>query len=109
MGRPNDWEWLRKFALSVATSESIVRRTAFPPSFISRNQHLEQTDSKQGLKALDNSAWSWEVDEQLMQWFVTSPEQWQAGGKCMAYLWGSGRNGQIGEAGKLSYQTIYVK
>ena len=35
-----------------------------------------------------------------MAWAVSKPEDWQLGGKCDAYLWGSGRHGQLCETGR---------
>lgn len=104
--RVGEWDWLRRYALSVSTAEALVRRSPLPPAFIAR---LHGVDASGGLpSAVDNAAWAWDVDEQLMQWAVACPEQWQAGGKCSAYLWGSGRNGQLGEAGELILSYFFV-
>ena len=35
-----------------------------------------------------------------MAWAVSRPEDWQLGGKCDAYMWGSGRHGQLCESGR---------
>ena len=48
----------------------------------------------------DNSAWDLRMDEQIMSWAVQRPEDWQLGGRCEAFMWGGGRIGQLGEAGR---------
>jgi len=40
------------------------------------------------------------MDEQIMSWAVQRPEDWQLGGRCEALMWGGGRIGQLGEAGR---------
>jgi len=40
------------------------------------------------------------MDEQIMSWAVQRPEDWQLGGRCEAFMWGGGRIGQLGEAGR---------
>jgi hypothetical protein len=47
----------------------------------------------------DQSLWSLEADHEIMTWATQQPEDWQIGGKCQAYLWGSGRHGQLAEGG----------
>lgn len=49
--------------------------------------------------AMDNKTWTHQMDTQIMSWATQYPQDWQLGGKCEAYLWGSGRQGQLGEAG----------
>lgn len=39
------------------------------------------------------------MDEQLMSWATSRPEDWQQGGKSEVYLWGNGRHGQLADAG----------
>ena len=48
----------------------------------------------------DNSVWDLRMDEQIMSWAVQRPEDWQLGGRCEAFMWGGGRIGQLGEAGR---------
>lgn len=57
-------------------------------------------EEEEGLTATNNSVWSLKADEQIMSWSTQQPHDWQIGGKCRAFLWGSGRHGQLGEAGK---------
>lgn len=40
------------------------------------------------------------MDEQIIAWAVQRPEDWQLGGRCEVYMWGAGRIGQLGEAGR---------
>ena len=37
-----------------------------------------------------------------MTWATTHPEDWQAGGRCDSYMWGSGRHGQLCEGGRVA-------
>uniref|UniRef100_A0A4W5MVK1 Uncharacterized protein n=1 Tax=Hucho hucho TaxID=62062 RepID=A0A4W5MVK1_9TELE len=48
----------------------------------------------------DNSAWGSGMDEQIMHWATSRPEDWHLGGKCDVFLWGAGRHGQLAEAGR---------
>ena len=45
--------------------------------------------------AADNRQWSVEQDGELMAWATHQPHDWQMGGGCSAFLWGSGRHGQV--------------
>jgi E3 ubiquitin-protein ligase HERC1 len=58
-------------------------------------------EEEESLNATNNSAWSLKADEQIMSWSTQQPHDWQIGGKCHAFLWGSGRHGQLGEAGEM--------
>jgi E3 ubiquitin-protein ligase HERC1 len=49
--------------------------------------------------ACNNELWSLKADEEIMSWANTQPQDWQVGSKCEAYLWGSGRHGQLAEIG----------
>ena len=40
------------------------------------------------------------MDGQIMSWATERPEDWQLGGKCEAFFWGSGRHGQMCEGGR---------
>lgn len=85
----------------------MLNKSQFPDEFVNQNSHLVEPDTE--LNALNNSAWSWAADEQMMNWFTNYPQHWQAGGKCQAYLWGSGRNGQLGEAGRYAIEPTLVE
>nr|CAD7425857.1 unnamed protein product [Timema monikensis] len=90
-----DWQWLGMFSVGVHTAGALVNRTEFPPEFCSPTNEEEG----QGVAA-NNSAWSLKADEQIIMWATQQPHDWQVGGKCQAYLWGSGRHGQLAEAGR---------
>lgn len=47
----------------------------------------------------NNERWSLKMDQQVMEWAVTHPEDWQPGGRSEVYLTGGGRNGQLCEIG----------
>ncbi|PSN36069.1 hypothetical protein C0J52_06695 [Blattella germanica] len=64
----------------------------------------DEEDGK--LSATNNTVWSLKADEQVMSWSTQQPHDWQIGGKCHAYLWGSGRHGQLGEAGRSSLVPV---
>jgi hypothetical protein len=65
---------------------------------------LEEEEER--LTATSNSVWSLKADEQIMSWSTQQPHDWQIGGKCHAFLWGSGRHGQLGEAGEMIKNRI---
>lgn len=46
------------------------------------------------------------MDEEIIAWSTQYPEDWQLGGKCEAYLWGSGRHGQLAEAGRNALMPV---
>ena len=56
----------------------------------------------------DNGQWSVTMDVQIMSWAMQHPEDWQIGGKCEAYMWGSGRQGQICEGGRAAFVPTKV-
>nr|CAD7438539.1 unnamed protein product [Timema bartmani] len=90
-----EWQWLGMFTVGVHTAGALVNRTEFPPEFCTPTNEEEG----QGVAA-NNSAWSLKADEQIIMWATQQPHDWQVGGKCQAYLWGSGRQGQLAEAGR---------
>lgn len=59
-------------------------------------------DVTEGLEeaSCDPTYWDPVKDAQIIQWSYMSPEDWCLGGKSSVYLWGSGRHGQLGEAGR---------
>ncbi|XP_041666433.1 probable E3 ubiquitin-protein ligase HERC1 isoform X2 [Cheilinus undulatus] len=94
---PSEWSWLATYATTVRSAEAIASGTAFPESFIV--SEFNETEDCGLLKALDNSKWSFRMDEQLMSWATSRPEDWQQGGKSEVYLWGNGRYGQLAGVG----------
>ncbi|KAL6096756.1 uncharacterized protein ACO6RY_06004 [Pungitius sinensis] len=94
---PPEWSWLATYATTVRSAEAIASGTAFPESF--NLSEFQEVDFAEISKALDNSKWSFRMDEQLMSWATTRPEDWQLGGKSEVYLWGNGRYGQLAGMG----------
>ncbi|XP_049459513.1 probable E3 ubiquitin-protein ligase HERC1 isoform X5 [Epinephelus fuscoguttatus] len=94
---PSEWSWLATYATTVRSAEAIASGTAFPESF--NISEFQEVDATEITKALDNSKWSFKMDEQLMSWATTRPEDWQLGGKSEVYLWGNGRYGQLAGMG----------
>ncbi|XP_068190129.1 probable E3 ubiquitin-protein ligase HERC1 isoform X2 [Antennarius striatus] len=93
---PPEWTWLDTYATAIRSAEAISTGTAFPESFVV--SEIQEVDGEVG-KALDNSRWSFRMDEQLMSWATTRPEDWQQGGRSEVYLWGNGRFGQLAGVG----------
>ncbi|KAJ8286644.1 hypothetical protein GJAV_G00041500 [Gymnothorax javanicus] len=93
---PSEWSWLLTFSTTVKSAEAFARGTAFPESFTVPEFHQAGTEIT---RPLDNGKWSFMMDEQLMSWATTRPEDWQQGGKSEVYLWGNGRHGQLADAG----------
>lgn len=54
----------------------------------------------------NQSKWNIDLDQEIIAWATQKPEDWQLGGRCEVYLWGSGRFGQMGEAGRNSCTPI---
>ncbi|XP_033952277.1 probable E3 ubiquitin-protein ligase HERC1 isoform X3 [Pseudochaenichthys georgianus] len=94
---PSEWSWLATYATTVRSAEAIASGTAFPESF--SLSEVQEVDAPEFTTALDNSKWSFRMDEQLMSWATTRPEDWQLGGKSEVYLWGNGRYGQLAGIG----------
>ncbi|KAE8748468.1 hypothetical protein FOCC_FOCC004763 [Frankliniella occidentalis] len=92
----SDWQWLHVFSMACSTAESLVTRGQLPLAFVAANKDM--LDDEEGSRALANSAWSLKADCQMMTWFIQQPTDWQVGGHCEAYMWGSGRQGQLGDA-----------
>jgi len=69
--------------------------------FYFKNNLEENDDHHLWSEAISNNKWTIEADQQIIQWFNTAPHDWQPYTKCDAYLWGNGRNGQLGDTGIL--------
>jgi len=65
------------------------------------NNNLEENDDHYlWSKAISNNNWTIKADQQIIQWYKTTPHDWQPYTKCDAYLWGS-PNRQLGNTGIL--------
>uniref|UniRef100_A0A673N4A9 HECT-type E3 ubiquitin transferase n=1 Tax=Sinocyclocheilus rhinocerous TaxID=307959 RepID=A0A673N4A9_9TELE len=94
----SEWAWLHCFSTTVKTAEALARRHTFPESFIVPD--LEPVAKDKLALLMDNSKWVSGMDEQIMSWATSRPEDWHLGGKCDVFLWGAGRHGQLAEAGR---------
>ncbi|XP_054287973.1 probable E3 ubiquitin-protein ligase HERC1 [Macrosteles quadrilineatus] len=98
-----DWIWLHMLGVAAQTAKALVNRTALPPQFLDKKREdIPPQEEEDWQLATDNEAWSYKTDVQLMSWATQCPQDWQVGGRCEAYLWGSGRHGQLGESGHSS-------
>ncbi|XP_016128716.1 probable E3 ubiquitin-protein ligase HERC1 [Sinocyclocheilus grahami] len=94
----SEWAWLHCFSTTVKTAEALARGHTFPESFIVPD--LEPVAKDKLALLMDNSKWVSGMDEQIMSWATSRPEDWHLGGKCDVFLWGTGRHGQLAEAGR---------
>lgn len=101
----SEYQWLHTYSLAVKMSDSLIKRTDLPVDILDQDE--ENSDLK--LPAIQNSLWSIKQDEQIMSWVTHRPQDWQIGGKCKAYLWGSDRHGQLAELGYNSSTPVLVE
>ncbi|KAK7912664.1 hypothetical protein WMY93_012875 [Mugilogobius chulae] len=94
----SEWAWLDCFSTTVKAAEALARGLTFPECFTVPD--LEPVAKEEMALLMDNSKWGSGMDEQIMSWATSRPEDWHLGGKCDAYLWGAGRHGQLAEAGR---------
>ncbi|KAM9825931.1 probable E3 ubiquitin-protein ligase HERC1 isoform X4 [Syngnathus typhle] len=94
----SEWAWLDCFSTTVKAAEALARGASFPASFVVPD--LEPVPKHEMTLLMDNSKWISGMDEQIMSWATSRPEDWHLGGKCDVYLWGAGRHGQLAEAGR---------
>uniref|UniRef100_A0A667Y6L3 HECT-type E3 ubiquitin transferase n=1 Tax=Myripristis murdjan TaxID=586833 RepID=A0A667Y6L3_9TELE len=94
----SEWAWLDCFSTTVKAAEALARGATFPDSFSVPD--LEPVPKDEMALLMDNSKWVSGMDEQIMSWATSRPEDWHLGGKCDVYLWGAGRHGQLAEAGR---------
>ncbi|XP_037104179.1 probable E3 ubiquitin-protein ligase HERC1 isoform X3 [Syngnathus acus] len=94
----SEWAWLDCFSTTVKAAEALARGASFPESFVVPD--LEPVPKHEMTLLMDNSKWISGMDEQIMSWATSRPEDWHLGGKCDVYLWGAGRHGQLAEAGR---------
>lgn len=99
-----EWQWLLSFSSAVKSAEALSNRTAFPESFRMLNKDTRSCQTQ----SWDNTRWDLNMDVQIMNWAMQKPEDWLIGGKCEAFLWGSGRNGQMCEGGRGAFVPVKV-
>uniref|UniRef100_A0A8D2LRJ6 HECT-type E3 ubiquitin transferase n=1 Tax=Varanus komodoensis TaxID=61221 RepID=A0A8D2LRJ6_VARKO len=95
---PMEWAWLECFSTTVKAAEALAKGAPFPDSFTVPD--LEPVPEDELALLMDNGKWISGVDEQIMSWATSRPEDWHLGGKCDVFLWGAGRHGQLAEAGR---------
>uniref|UniRef100_A0AAZ3RI90 HECT-type E3 ubiquitin transferase n=1 Tax=Oncorhynchus tshawytscha TaxID=74940 RepID=A0AAZ3RI90_ONCTS len=95
---PGEWAWLDCFSTTVKAAEALARGNTFPEAFAVPD--LEPVPKEEMVLLMDNSTWGSGMDEQIMSWATSRPEDWHLGGKCDVFLWGAGRHGQLAEAGR---------
>ncbi|XP_047196036.1 probable E3 ubiquitin-protein ligase HERC1 [Hippoglossus stenolepis] len=94
----SEWAWLDCFSTTVKAAEALARGATFPESFSVPD--LEPVPKDEMALLMDNNKWASGLDEQIMSWATSRPEDWHLGGKCDVFLWGAGRHGQLAEAGR---------
>ncbi|XP_048738015.2 probable E3 ubiquitin-protein ligase HERC1 isoform X3 [Ostrea edulis] len=99
-----EWQWLLSFSAAVKSAEALSNRSPFPDSFRMLNKDTRSCQTQ----SWDNTKWDLNMDVQIMMWAMQRPEDWLIGGKCEAYLWGSGRNGQMCEGGRGAFVPVKV-
>ncbi|XP_005987770.1 probable E3 ubiquitin-protein ligase HERC1 isoform X3 [Latimeria chalumnae] len=95
---PSEWAWLECFSTTIKAAEALAKGAQFPDSFIVPD--LEPVPEDELALLMDNNKWINGMDDQIMSWATSRPEDWHLGGKCDVYLWGAGRHGQLAEAGR---------
>ncbi|XP_021370838.1 probable E3 ubiquitin-protein ligase HERC1 isoform X1 [Mizuhopecten yessoensis] len=99
-----EWQWLLSYSAAIKSADALAQRTPFPDSF----KRLNKDTRNGGSVPMDNGRWDLNMDTQIMLWALQRPEDWQLGGKCEVFLWGSGRHGQICEGGRASFVPTKV-
>ncbi|GCB70606.1 hypothetical protein scyTo_0005723 [Scyliorhinus torazame] len=94
----SEWSWLECFSTTIKAAEALSKGGQFPECFTVPD--LEPVPEEELSHVMDNSKWFTGMDEQIMSWASSRPEDWHLGGKCDVYLWGAGRHGQLAEAGR---------
>lgn len=90
-----EYEWLHTYSVAVKMADSLIKRNELSISDVDQ----DESNASLKLSAMQNSLWTMEQDKQIIHWVTNRPEDWQIGGKCTAYLWGSDRHGQLAELG----------
>ncbi|XP_030832727.1 probable E3 ubiquitin-protein ligase HERC1 isoform X3 [Strongylocentrotus purpuratus] len=93
-----EWNWLSSFCTAMKSATALMQREVMPPEFLVPNMELLQASERP--RPTVNSDWSLMMDQQIMSWAMQKPEDWQLGGRCEVFVWGSGRQGQLAETGR---------
>ncbi|XP_063955724.1 probable E3 ubiquitin-protein ligase HERC1 isoform X1 [Lytechinus pictus] len=93
-----EWNWLSSFCTAMKSATALMQREGMPPEFVVPNMELLQAGERP--RPTVNSEWSLTMDQQIMSWAMQKPEDWQLGGRCEVFVWGSGRQGQLAETGR---------
>ncbi|CAL1541385.1 unnamed protein product [Lymnaea stagnalis] len=101
-----EWQWLLTYACTIKSADALLRRQNFPPTFKLLNKEKIKSDSQ--ALAYDNKQWDLTSDSQIMSWAIQQPEDWQTGGRCQSFMWGSGRHGQICEGGRVALMPLKI-
>ncbi|XP_060527187.1 probable E3 ubiquitin-protein ligase HERC1 [Cylas formicarius] len=91
-GTVRECHWLRMFGVAARMADGLVKR-----SRAATEEELSR-----------NALWTMKQDEQIVQWAAQRPQDWEIGGKCKAYLWGSDRHGQLAELGYSASAPAFV-
>ncbi|XP_050295909.1 probable E3 ubiquitin-protein ligase HERC1 isoform X2 [Anthonomus grandis grandis] len=91
-----EYHWLHTFSLGAQMAESLLKRTELPGDVVNLSQLVDEEFIP---SVVPDVFWTIEQDKQIMQWASQRPQDWEIGGKCKAYLWGSDRHGQLAELG----------
>ncbi|CAG0879900.1 unnamed protein product [Darwinula stevensoni] len=94
----NEWLWLHNFCMVMRTAAAISNRAQLPDSFllVLRDSGIITEEDQPSM-----TEFTLTQDAEIISWAASQPQDWQLGGRCIAYLWGMGRHGQLAEAGKI--------
>ncbi|KAH9513367.1 putative E3 ubiquitin-protein ligase herc1 [Bulinus truncatus] len=101
-----EWQWLLTYSCAIKSADALLHRQSFPPTFKLLNKERIKTDGD--ALAYDNKQWDLTSDSQVMSWATQQPEDWQTGGRCQSFMWGSGRHGQICEGGRVALTPVKI-
>uniref|UniRef100_T1JES7 HECT-type E3 ubiquitin transferase n=1 Tax=Strigamia maritima TaxID=126957 RepID=T1JES7_STRMM len=104
-----DWNWLLSYCSAMRAAESLLFKISFGSNFCVPFSAEEELNGQEETKPDDNAKWELRMDEEIMQWATQHPEDWQLGGKCDVYMWGSGRHGQLAQAGRSTLSPTLIE
>ncbi|CAG7693965.1 unnamed protein product, partial [Allacma fusca] len=96
--RVTNWQWLQNLGMTIRTAEALVCRSKLPLDFVEKFRIDEEGAFSNDKN--DTVDWTLDMDSQVILWAAQQPHDWQFGGKCDVYMWGSGRHGQLGDASR---------